>query len=68
MTKYCPSCQRTLPRTAFGRHRGRWDDCQPWCKACTRIAGRQHYARVKGERYVEPRRQVWPPRPREETR
>jgi hypothetical protein len=48
MTKYCPTCQRTLPRTAFARNTRRWDGCQSRCRACTNVAQRRDYARRQG--------------------
>jgi hypothetical protein len=67
MTKYCSSCQRALPLTAFARHRGRWDGRQTWCRACTSYAQRKRYARQHGYLWVERERRMvrpWPPAPR----
>jgi hypothetical protein len=63
MTKYCPRCHLTLPRTAFGRHARRWDGCQSWCRACMSYAQRKRYALRHGYGWVEraQRARVWPP-------
>jgi hypothetical protein len=67
MTKYCPRCRRTLRRTAFAHHAGRWDGRQVWCKACVRVDQRQRYARRHGYTTGGDDRltaDVWPPAPR----
>jgi hypothetical protein len=64
MTKYCPTCRRVLPRTAFARCRRRWDGCQSRCRACTNVAQRQAYARRHGYEWLAQERRMhrpWPP-------
>lgn len=34
--KYCPHCGRTLPTSAFGSNRRRYDHLQSTCKECRR--------------------------------
>jgi len=67
-TKYCPACRRTLPRTAFARHAGRWDGCQSRCRQCTSVDQRRRYARQHGYQWLEHERRMerpWPPAARE---
>jgi len=64
MTKYCPSCNRTRPRTAFAHHKGRWDGRQGTCRSCASYAQRKRYARQHGYVWVERERRMvrpWPP-------
>jgi hypothetical protein len=64
MTKYCSRCHRCLPLTAFGRHRGRWDGRQGWCRECANLDQRRRYARRHGYGWVEREGRLlrpWPP-------
>lgn len=32
--KHCPRCDRTLSASSFGKHTGRADGLQPYCRGC----------------------------------
>ncbi|MFF4406969.1 endonuclease VII domain-containing protein [Streptomyces sp. NPDC001404] len=48
--KWCPRCKASLPREAFGRHRGRDDGLQDWCRPCAREYAKQWDKRKRQER------------------
>ena len=47
--KYCPGCGRTLPTSAFGSNRRRYDHLQSTCKECRRerYLRKNHAARYR---------------------
>jgi len=68
MTKYCPACERALPRRAFHVKAGTWDGRQSWCKACVRAYQRSRYVQQHGAVWVGHDRltaAVWPPAARD---
>jgi len=68
MTKYCPACERALPRRAFHVKAGTWDGRQVWCRDCVRVYQRKRYAQRHGYKTGGHDRltaATWPPAPRE---
>lgn len=53
--KHCPSCDLTLPSSAFPKSRGKRDGLHPYCLACNRSKQAAERAR-RGEDYREMRR------------
>nr|WP_138958697.1 endonuclease VII domain-containing protein [Streptomyces sp. YIM 121038] len=48
--KRCPRCEESLPVSAFGRHKGRDDGLQDYCKVCAREYAKQWDQRKRRER------------------
>ncbi|GGS02149.1 recombination endonuclease VII [Streptomyces aureoverticillatus] len=48
--KQCPRCEEPLPSSAFGRHKGRDDGLQDYCKVCAREYAKQWDRRKRRER------------------
>ncbi|GAA1884765.1 endonuclease VII domain-containing protein [Streptomyces durmitorensis] len=51
--KWCPRCEEFRPREAFGRHKGRDDGRQDYCKSCAR-----EYAKLWDQRKRQERREL----------
>ncbi|WP_329575040.1 endonuclease VII domain-containing protein [Streptomyces sp. NBC_01361] len=49
-SKRCPRCEESLALEAFGRHKGRDDGLQDYCKPCTREYAKQWDRRKRQER------------------
>lgn len=48
--KYCPTCQRVLPKTAFARCKSKPGGVSYECKECAARKARERYARQRAER------------------